>query len=158
MLWFANAVTGLRRVGEGGGGEPPEDEDWMKTTVTVSAAQLRELNSNPVTLVAAPGAGNVIVPKGIHFSFRAGAAGFEPGPSLPQVFFAASIVEITGTGSGFEGTTPFVFQDNLTLFNNKASTDDIENLPVTLGADGDWTPAVGDGTAYVVFYYDIELV
>lgn len=83
------------------GGSSSGGSDFAKTTVTLSNAQLLALNVTPVTLVAAQGAGTIVLPVWVYSRLTA------PTPTFPQaqvtVGYAAAGIGLWGLASSFTG-------------------------------------------------------
>lgn len=65
--------------------------------VVLSAAQITTLHSVPVSLLAAPGAGKVILPEGLLFQFKYGTVQFTGGGAVNPVYHGATTNLLTGS-------------------------------------------------------------
>lgn len=74
--------------------------------VDLTAAQLKTLGDTPVTLVPAPGTGNMIVPVSVVFRLAAGAHRFQGAGNLRLLY--------GGSGVGSVGTSGTLFADVVT--------------------------------------------
>jgi hypothetical protein len=130
----------------------------QSATVSLSSAQLLALNSSPVTIVPAPGAGNVILVLGIVEEFTAGAdaytdSGGETGLYFSSLAFGsidgqnlgqACIGNVTGVGAGINALEPILF----------ATADIVNQGIVAYSPTANMTG--GDGTAKITVYYLVQ--
>jgi hypothetical protein len=131
----------------GGGGS------LLTTKVTVSSSELLNLGSAPKTLIAAPGAGNLIVPITCILVYKYGTVDYagtvnlalSPNNTLFNVTFNSAI-----SGNSNRISTRTVAATATTTFANGSTFD---NVALTLGSTGN--PTTGDGTLDVYLSYYI---
>lgn len=122
--------------------------------VTLTAAQLITLNSVPVTLVAAPGAGIALICQGFIFQMIYGTVQFTGGGVVNPVYHGATTsltaggvaaatvqaaANYTGYSPGAAGATALAVTSNVAI-DLRAATADF---------------AAGDSTAIVTVFYDV---
>lgn len=133
--------------GAGGGGGAGA---VLSETVTVSSAELLDLHNTPKTLVAAQGAGTVIVPLAVAGRTHPGATPYAGGT-------ATLVIKQQGAGGTvFSGFDPILDDASGQAFswltNGMAfTTSTIQNKPLQLSADSALTD--GDGTLEIVVAY-----
>lgn len=143
---------------DGGG----RDSIVQSATVTLTAMQIKALNTTPITIIASPGVGKVIYPNQIIFQYKFGttpydATGvtFELGwaPSadnnnqsvaMAGLSFIDQSVNMLGTANGFAGNSSAGNSDPQSLGVNKAFVIDTPTAPT-----------LGDGTLTVTVYYTV---
>ena len=131
------------------------------TTVTLTSAQLQNLRANPITLVAAPGAGNYVNATSAILQYKAGGAAY----GLP----GGGNLSIT-IGAPANGNTTFVSTDlAATGFIDKLknqvrvprpvfvndSESNLANQELRVSNDGDAEWISGDGTVTITVFYTI---
>ncbi len=141
------------------GEEPPEEEDdWMRTIVDISSAQLKTLGSSPIQLLDPPGAGfmlNIFLTVGI---FLPGSTPY--GPDTAKSAFGY-LSPFPGEGSVGELLSQGAMEDEFSVstprYSDMGSMSNYENVGLMLTSDNgeDFAPSAGDGTAKVIIYYDI---
>ena len=124
-------------------------------SVTLSAAQLLNLHSSPVQLIAAPGPGNIVKPVSITLQYKAGSSPYNATdgnfaigtPSLPGAAH--------GPGAGFidQPNDQVAYVGGFGGASGSRST--FENQPVVVQQNGttDWTG--GDGSVVINISYTI---
>jgi hypothetical protein len=133
-------------------------------SVSISAAQLLTMSVAPVTLIAAHGVGNIVVPVFIAGAFKFGTAPYQ-GVNSPIVSYGSfNGPRVTAPGrvdSSYNalpaffmaGSDQYVFP---TLIGDagigvETNLPNVANQPIVLSDDSVWT--VGDGTASFVIGY-----
>ena len=118
--------------------------------VTITSAQLLAMNTTPITLVSAPGAGKVIIPYSVLLRYRFGTTEYltntsitlSPNSSLWQVNYSGAI---SGTQDKFSSRS---INPTVTLAGAV-----VDNLPLTIGVQtGNPTAGDGDLDVYVSHY------
>jgi|SRR5947209_14234888 len=126
-----------------------------KVRVPLTAAQITTLNSVPVSLVAAPGAGIALVFKQMIFQFIYGTVQFTGGGVVKPVYHGAT-TDLTVTGGVAAATIQAAAPVTLFLRADPAAG----GLAITTNAGLDLTAATadfaaGDSTAVVTIDYDV---
>ena len=133
----------------------------QKATLAITSAQLKALNTTPLDIVAAPGAGMVICVIAASFAYTFNTAGYTPNGTLALFYngksAATSILHVNQTGfidqsasqvkvpplsATFDGTQTPLF-----------ATSTVTNKSLQVGASGN--PSTGSGTLTVTVWYDI---
>lgn len=132
--------------GGGGGGEPVQ-----KVTIPLTSAQLLTLQSTPIQVIPAPGAGKVInlLQAMIVYTFV----------STPYSLGDNANLELTASGNsltllniaGILGLSFDLAAAFLTTWGSPPST--LDNQPIDLTFDGTADITAGDGTAVLTIYY-----
>lgn len=127
---------------------PPANAQIKFKKVSLSSAQILSLNSTPVELLPAPGAGKVISVAKVVAVFTYGTATYVSAGNLNVVQGANNIVQfgglITNTADVIKDSAP----SSATVLENTAL-----DVTVTVG-----DPTTGDGTLdFEIFYYEVEL-
>lgn len=118
---------------------------------SVSASQMRYINSNPILMVPAPGAGYTVKVLDCSYEFTAGATPFTGLTELDVITDTAGDVQMTDSASFIAANiSGFI---SLRINNPTTNTTLVENQPVFFKGDAD--PAPGDGTMKVYFSYRI---
>jgi len=125
------------------------------STLTVSSAQLLDLLANPVTIVNAPGSGNVIIPTKFVFSSHFNTTAY-------TITFAQPVVRYQGSANSI-----VIFSDDLvtapqsvisiaTLDGDYSieDTTDVLNSPIILSINVS-NLTLGNGTVTIQCFYDI---
>lgn len=121
---------------------------FYSVKVNITDAQMRSANSVPVTLVAAPGAGKILVPLGLWITGNV-TSGFSVGATVSVVysgvaigtFLAAFVVSCQSTGHRIAGTQVSLAQSTL-ITNYVGSGVDAENKALILSCSADRTGGV----------------
>ena len=130
----------------GGGGS------LLTTKVTVTSAELLNISSVPKTLIAAPGAGNLIVPVTGILVYRYGTIDYatnlnlslSPNNSLFNVTFNSAL-----SGSTNRISTRTVAATSTITF---ATASVFDNIALTLSAAGNPTAGDGEMDVYLSYY------
>lgn len=114
----------------------------LNNQVTITSTQLKNAVGTPITLVAAQGAGTVIIPVSVLFKFTPGSNIFSNSPQMQLAY-------ISGTVNGQQGCFPTSFLGSLitiyaqTIFggiNNSGNLNvpiaDVENSPFSIQNNG----------------------
>jgi hypothetical protein len=125
----------------------------LNAQVSLSSAQILALNATPVTLVAAPGAGKVIVVRGITFKMVTTATAYANGGALEFRYTNASGAKVTAdiaaavvtAGAGTSYTSVAGVTTSLTNVANAAIV--VDNATAAFDT--------GTGTAQVSIVYDV---
>lgn len=121
-------------------------------TVALSAAQITTLNSVPVALIAAPGAGKVIMVDAMMFQFKYGTVQFTGGGAVSPVYHGAT-TNLLG-GSVAAATIQAAANANISAGAPAAALALTTNAGVDLrAATADF--AAGDSTAFVTIWYSV---
>jgi hypothetical protein len=120
--------------------------------VTLTAAQIITLNTVPVPLVAAPGAGKAIIVYGMLFQYKFGTIQFTGGGTVNPVHHGAATNLLTGAVAA---ATIQAAANALVSAGSAAVA-----LPITVNVGIDLLAntgnfAAGDGTAIVTLFYDV---
>lgn len=128
-------------------------ETILYTQVSLSSAQLLSLNTTPVQLVAAPGAGKYIVP--IHMSFDYTYVSTTYSSATIQTYETSDKSgTITSNTSFLSFTASIIRQLYQTGAAGGSAITYVANQPLMMWATGG-DPTTGDGTAKVNVYYKI---
>lgn len=124
------------------------------TNAALTQTQITNLNTSPVTLIAAQGAGTVIVPEGFVFELVVGGTAYASG-ATPSVRYNGTTGTVVGT---FTSATSITSATNeYTSFGVAAITGvatNTVNLPVTLQAASNFTCTATCGTlSYWIKYH-----
>jgi hypothetical protein len=138
--------------GGGGGGS------LQRASVSLTSEQILNLNTSPVQIVAAPGAGIAINLISSFYSYAYGTTAYSA-PNNPQIFYAGD----TGLTLNLDGSGCQVFQESYSAvaYNSSgggsnyapASMADNSALIIAVAASN---PTSGDGTIKAVVYYTVE--
>lgn len=134
----------------------PSPEDQMnRIQRTLTAADLLALQTTPITLLPAPGAGKRYAPFALFAYYTFG--------TLPYTLNGATFILV------YIGTTPLVYSPlvgTLDQVTNRISAGPIEttpqtavgatNVPLQVTHNGPAQLTLGDGTLLLVLYYAIE--
>ena len=118
------------------------------TKVTISSAQILALNSTPITLVPAAGAGTVIENHGIFLFYDYNSVAYATNTNLR--FFLGAYEQTTVT-SILTGTSDKYYNAVLPL---PATTTNVVNQPLTVDVQTG-NPTAGDSPLYVYVTYRI---
>jgi len=123
------------------------------TQISLTSAQLLSLNTTPVQLVAAPGAGKIIVPVQVVFDYTYGTATYVAGTF--QIYEDVSSPIYATIGNVLNATSSAIFYRNPSATNTGGGTGKcVDNAPLMA-----WTtssdPTTGDGTLKINVYYKI---
>ena len=121
-----------------------------KATVTLSSADILALHTTPVTLVAAPGAGNFLLPHRAIAVYTAGATPYTYSDGSEELHVGAS--SFGQLGGLLDDATDAVYVLNPT--SNNFDVAGLENLPLEVDDSGQITG--GDGTVTVSVWYSVE--
>ncbi len=127
----------------------------VATTVRISSAQLLALNTSPILLVPAPGAGKAVVPISLAFAFTYNSVAYEnslepdlyTGPVANSDRWGAQntiLNAIEGTSDSFSSVNSFTEVDAITNY---------DNHPLYFSDAQNWT--TGNGTFVVTVAYII---
>lgn len=119
------------------------------TTVTATAAQIRGLSGTPISLVAAPGAGKVIVPLFIYGLLNfVGTPFTAPGGSFLDITYNnSSSAKTYSFGTAFSSTSANAYWSAINTDLSAALKTAVQNQPLTLSQFGaDYT---GGGTSTI---------
>ena len=129
--WDTSPTTQDAALNELGSRVSDIEDEILSATVSVSNAEIQALNATPKTLIAAPGAGKLIVVQDVEFFHDFGTAAFDSITGNPTVEYATSGVDIC--------TVPNDFLDNVladaTYFANCGLTAAIAAADVTASAN-----------------------
>lgn len=135
----------------GPGPQPIAVGPILSLTTPLSAADILTLDTIPVELVPAPGAGKMVVPQSYLAQLTAGATAYA-GVSLKVGFnitmspvgidssFLTGAVNSVATGPAYEILAP---------------QSDVENKALILYTDAPTAPPSGDGTLQITIFYSI---
>jgi hypothetical protein len=158
--WAADLDTNLQAIDtavsglSGGGGA------LQVARVEVTSAQLLALVETPVVLVAAPGAGKVLVPISVAWQYKFGTAPYDaPGSATVDYSSLAGDISGPGIGSGCLDQSSNQFNFLAIYLNGPNPQSTAENLALVLANEagsGDFSQ--GDGTLTVtIAYYVVTL-
>lgn len=122
------------------------DNPTFYAEISLSSAQILDLNATPITLVAAPGAGKVIVPLTYVVSYTYVSAAYAANVDLRARYTTGgfnSIYTLSAVASSNQITTP------------QSLTSVIANEPIQAFV-GTGNPTTGDGTIKIGVYYKIH--
>ena len=121
----------------------------LTTKVTISSAELLNINATPKTLIPAPGVGKLIIPITCVLVYRYGTTDYTGGVSLQlspnNILFNVTFTNIISGSSNKMGTRTVAATATITSI--------FENLPFTITAASN--PTGGDGTVDVYLSYYI---
>lgn len=131
---------------------PPPASDIVTSTVSVSSAQLKTTNSNPVLIVGAPGINKMVFIMGAASIYAYGTTPYT-GVNGPTLLFDSNPLTpaVSDSFFGFDGTSSEA--------NTVIGGDDNQlpskfiNRPINLKDDFDW--AGGNGTAKIFVAYSV---
>ena len=151
-VWTADGLGGgTWEAPTGGGGGTPGVDYPTKATVTLSSADILALDSTPVTLVGAPGAGKWLNVHRVAAYLTYGTTPYTLTDGSPLVRYAPG-----GSGVTLTGLMPMSEDATLSgpwpqLYSQATTT---TNQPIQFVADGALTD--GDSTLTFVIWYSIE--
>lgn len=130
----------------------PKEQKMLFVENELTSAQIKTLVATDVTLVAAPGAGKVIVPLFHVLTLKYGTATY----TWANTDHAIAIGSAT-TDSDAEAQALIESVDNHTIVLRPAadSAELATNTALAISASGTGEPATGDGTLLVKTYYTI---
>lgn len=149
---FDSSKNPLASIDAAGGLVQAANVSQRVVQVTLTAAQITSLHTVPVSLVAAPGAGLVIVPTMLVFQFKYGAVQFTGGGAVNPVYHSATAnllgasvaaATIQAAASAVISTGPAAGPTTL------AANTGVDLYAATANF------AAGDGTAVVTLSYDL---
>lgn len=164
---YYNTTSLTEKTWNGSAWIAPSSGGVQTATVTLTSAQIKALNTTPITLVAAPGAGKALYPNQIVYQYkfgttaytRTGAPAFEVGwaPSADEYnqssamgstgfMDESSTANMLGTANVFPGNGGSGNSDLQSLGENKALVID--------AASGSFGGS-GNGTLVVTVYYTV---
>jgi hypothetical protein len=126
--------------------------------VAVSSAELKTLNSSPKMIVPAPGPGQLILPIRWAVLYKFGTTQYN------NVNFPVEL-DVGSTGVGVSDNLVELFRSLESKISSGASTlsavsalplASLVDQPILFTAASDWTD--GDGTATVIFEYDVVTI
>lgn len=127
---LATAIVG----GDSGGGGNPT------VTVSLTAAQLNHMHSSPITLVAAPGSGNIAVPLYADLIYKVGSVTYYTGPNNdhPQISIGSAYLQTAETALLTLDTltsciSRVTFSRLINLDNSAIDPSASQNQPILLG-------------------------
>jgi hypothetical protein len=127
------------------------DSSILEATVTLTSVQILAMNTTPVTIVAAPGAGYYLeVVSGVA-SLNATATGYATHDDIDIAYSSAPTVKCATADGALSGTS-----NKLTSFVKSAGVAIVNNALVLTDVDGN--PATGTGTCKVTIAYRIVAV
>ena len=128
--------------------------EWKTARVSLTAAQILTLNTAPVSLVAAPGTGKLLIFEELVFNFTNGGTQFASGGAVEPVYHGATSSLSVGA---IPASTINAAAASLTHLAQQASTTGITctaNVGIDLyAASANFT--TGTGTAVVTVSYEI---
>lgn len=125
--------------------------------VTLTSAQILALNTTPITLVAAPGAGEWYVPVLLVINFQGGTVAYTDGGGGAVNIAVGSWSSNITNNNVFTGTASLRNHASyeLTGIATAAATPTNENAAITITkATGNF--AAGNGTASVLLYFNVH--
>lgn len=129
-------------------------ETLQTATVSLSSAQIITLNSVPVALVTAPGAGKAVMVNRLIFEMTRTVTAFTGGGAVGPVYHGATGVITANSVPAATITTAGAASVTNVLAGTTAATAVLANTGVDLlAAAADF--AAGTGTAKVIIYYSI---
>lgn len=135
----------------GGGGASPVST----AVVNVSSAQILAMGDDNVTLIAAPGAGEIIVLLSVVFEYVPGATGYTTSSGLIAVQTGNGTTQVAVGDSLLEGNTDtLVWPAYPVTSNSSALLSHYANQPVIM-FDDTASPTLGDGTMTVTVIYSV---
>ena len=129
----------------------------QSVAVSLSSAQLLHLNSAPVQLVAAPGAGKWINVVEVAYSFTFGTVGYDVAAQPVATFFAAD----TDFTSPQDDGAPITAEASQVINSPPSGSDTFTSLAANQAlvfGTGTSNPTLGNGTLKIVVYYTVESV
>jgi hypothetical protein len=131
-------------------------------TITLTSTQITSLATTPVQVVAAPGAGNVILPLGAYLRYRAGTVPYflPVGPAVWRFFPEGNADDFFFSGSDDLGPmltagvnmATFLFTGSTNVNITEATLD---NRALMFGSTAPTEFLSGDGTLTLTVYYTV---
>lgn len=141
------------------GGTPPSwgtlTQNLTIAQVTLNNAQLQTLNATPVTLVSAPGSGNVIVPVMAHYKGVRSGTAFTGDAAIRIQWNSISFVAFTASFTWNSGVAATLFRQptyNTSGFTGSTS-DDPRNKAVELVGSSGMTGGSNNSCTVTLAYY-----
>lgn len=128
-----------------------EGDYLRKATVTLSSAQILALHTTPITLVAAPGAGQSLLLHRVFCQYTFATAAYVNGDGAPRLTLDGGAVSLTLSG--------LIDQSNDYRKSFPAPDFDTSSDPSNVALivdDGGAAHTTGDGTLTVTVWYSIE--
>ena len=128
-------------------------------TVNVSSAQILALNTSPVLLVSAPGAGKLLVLRQVVLNYVAGGTGYTGAGGNLQLFYgtaSGSVTVINNTtmpDTFLNGTSNQVVASNGFIPSVSSQIGSAINKAISLN-DNNGNPTLGNGTMVVTVWYN----
>lgn len=122
------------------------DSPTFLATLNLSSAQILALNSTPQTLVAAPGAGKIIMPLRYVWQYTFVTAAYATNTSLRAMYSAMNsdtLVNLAAVASA------------LGFYDATANTTPVDNTALKISVSGG-DPTAGDSTVKIQVYYKIH--
>lgn len=152
MIWYNTTTNSMNTYSNGSVGFSAQSE-----TVTLTSAQLLALRATPITLIAAPGAGQMILLQqaSMEYVFNATPYTVPGGANLRLLINGVTVgTDIAATGLLDQGanTIGYARAANQTT---GIATATLANQPLTIANSGGAEFTLGDGTLVVNVLYNI---
>lgn len=141
----AQGAQGAQGASGGGGGG-----NLLTASRTLSAAEIRTANSNPITFIAAPGPGLAIKVIDSEVNYMPGGVGFTSN-SFSLIINTATQAQTGGSGSYLTSGVSQTFGEMLEQNVADGQIQHVSNQSLLITTDSD--SAVGNGTATIYLTY-----
>jgi hypothetical protein len=125
-------------------------EGGLEATVTLTSAQILALNTTPIELIAAPGAGKYIVVDYAYATMEYGSATYAAGGNIVLSYTDDSGTAVVTIPEAFVEATADIAQNNLQL-PAIVATEDAPLVAAALTSD----PTTGDSDIKITFSYRV---
>lgn len=128
----------------------------QRASLPLTSAQVLALESSPVTVLAAPGAGFAYVPLGALFNYTAGATEYtDNGGTLGVYIGELGLIQIVTNGFWNETTSQVTYRGNAAVAIEAVSS--WANEPVTV-KQTTANPTLGNGTVTVTIWLSLVAI
>lgn len=121
-------------------------------TVPLTSAQIKDLQSTPVTILAAPGAGKMIAPVEVALNYTYGTVAYQIGIGVRAFLLLVGTVQAASIAQTFITNTENRYYQTAASING--GRDGMVNAALTISSFGS-PPTTGDGTMTATVYYMI---
>lgn len=149
LIYYYNGRSWVA-VGSGGGGGG--SSTTLTSQTSLSSAQILAIYTTPIQLIAAPGAGKIIVPWTIIVDYTFGTSPYSGGLYMYETT-GSQMITSSNTINGSVNIIRIFMLYNGQATNNNVSV--VDNAPLMVAGSGGGNPTGGDGTAKITVIYQI---